>query len=295
MKLIKYTVLIAISLTFINHNLYAKSTVVQSGLDCKFTFNVLREMESMMINFQTDERKNDHEMLKKNYEEATFEYYGHNYDASATKYYNLKLELIRVLEKLCTDYIDRTKEVLTATYKENKVVDIFINYSKSGSYYAYFKKPFDPLNDISPYREDFPIEDFHFFYHLRKVENYMKYSHFNFSEAKRVFNDPEIAFFKTKKKMQHSELDYIIDMYMHVIRLCRHAKLLSIEIYKLKNTFKSSYFQDNYNLRKSQFTPIFDDRIPEKFVVDAVDSAKLIYPQELERKNKVAEKVKNSK
>ena len=283
--------LIAISLTFINNNLYARSALAQSGLDYKFLFGVLRQMEPMMVNFTTDDRKKDQEMLKKNFEEATLEYYGQNYDAAATKYYNLKLELIRVLEQLCNDYMARTNELLAASYAENRVIDIFINYHKSGSYYAYFKKPFDPLNDISPYKEDFRVEDFHFFYNMRRVENYMRYGHYNLTEAKRIFNDPHIAFFKTKKKMQPSELDYIIDMYIYVIRHCRYAKQLGIEIYKLKNKFRSSYFQDNYNLRKSQFTPIFDDRIPEKFVVDAVDNAKLLYPQELERKNKIAEKV----
>ncbi|MCL2155946.1 MAG: hypothetical protein FWH53_09805, partial [Leptospirales bacterium] len=276
-------------------NLYAINTVTQTGMDYRFIFGVLREMEPMMINFQTDDRKNDHEMLKKSFEDAVFEYYGQNYAESATKFYNLKLELIRVLEQLCNDYLDRTKEVLTSSAADNKVIDIFINYSKSGSYYAYFRKPFDPLNDITPYREDFPVEDFHFFYNLRKVENYIKYGHANFFEAKRLFNDPEIEYFKSKKKMQHGELDYIIEKYIFVIRRCRHAKQLGIEIYKLKNMFKSIYFQDAYNLRKSQFTPIFDDRIPEKFIIDAVDNAKLIYPEELARKAKIEERVNNNK
>jgi len=283
--------LIAISLTFISPNLHARSALAQSGLDYKSIFGILREMESMMVNFQTEDRKKDQEMLKKKFEEATLEFYGQNFDASAKQYYDLKLEILRVLEQLCKDYMDRTKELLTAAYNENKVIDIFINYSKSGSYYWYFKKPFDPLNDISPYREDFPVEDFHFFYNMKRVENYMKYSHFHLSEAKRLFNDPEIAFFKTKKKMLTVELDYILEKYIYVVKHCRYAKQLGIEIYKLKNKFKSSYFQDVYNLRKSQFTPIFDDRIPEKYVIDAIDNAKLLYPQELERKNKIIEKV----
>ena len=295
MKLIKYTAFIAISLIFIHPNLNARSSVGQSGADYRFTFGVLRQMESMMINFQTDDRKNDHELLKRNFEDAALEYYGQNYGESVTKFYNLKLEMIRVLEQLCTDYMDRTKEILTATTADNKVFDIFVNYSKQGSYYAYFRKPFDPLVDIKPYREDFRVEDFHFFYHLRRVENYLKYGHYYFFEAKRAFNDPDIAFFKSKKKIPTEELSYIIQKYINVIIHCRQAKLLAIEIYKLKNFFQPIYYQDKYNLRKDQFTPIFDDRIPEKFMVDAVDNAKLLYPEELARKEKIAERVNNSK
>ena len=293
MKLIKYITLITISLILINPNLYAFSSVTQSGIDYKYIFGVLREMDTMMINFPTDDRNKDREMLKKNFEEATLEYFGQNYDNAARKYYSLKLDIIRVLEQLCTDYMSRTKEVLAASTADNKTFDIFVNYSKRGSYYAYFKKPFDPLKDITPYREEFPVEDFHFFYDLRKVENYLKYGYYNYVEATRIFNDPEIAYLKTKKKMEIRELDYIIERYIFVIRRCRHAKLLGIEIYKLKNKDKAIYYQDKYDLRKNQFTPIFDDRIPEKFIIDAVDSAKLNYPEEIERKNKIAEKVKN--
>jgi len=295
MKFIKYAALIAISLTFIQPNLHARSALAQSNMDYKFLFGVVRELNSMMINFQTDDRKNDHDMIKKSFEDATFEYYGQNYDISFTKYYNLKLELVRVLEKLSTDYLDRTKELLTATAVDNKVIDIFTNYSKHGSYYAYFRKPFDPLNDITPYREDFPVQDFHFFWNKRKVENFLKYANYNYFLAKRVFNDPEIAYFKNKKKILHSELDFIIERYMDVIRLCRHAKLLGLEIYKLKNKHTASYYQDQYNLRKSQFTPIFDDRLPQKFIVDAVDNLKLLYPEEVARKEKIVERVNNSK
>ncbi|MCL1864915.1 MAG: hypothetical protein FWF73_03795 [Spirochaetes bacterium] len=291
MKLIKYITFIAISLTLIQPNLYALSAIRQCDKDYRFTFGILREMEPMMINFQTDDRKKDQEKLKKNFEEATFEFFGQNYDGSSAKYYNLKLEMVRILGQLCTEYINRSKEILTTAATENKVVDIFMNYSKSGSYYAYFKKPFDPLNDISPYREDFPVQDFHFFLDLRHVENYMRYGHYHHFEAKRIFNDPELAFFKSKKKIPQMELDYIIERYIYVIRHCRYAKQLGIEIYKLKNKFTPIYYQDKYNLRKSQFTPIFDDRIPEKFIIDAVDNAKLIYPEELARKNKIAEKV----
>jgi hypothetical protein len=248
-------------------------------------------METMMINFQTEDRKKDHEMLKKNFEEATLEHYGHNFDASSAKYYNLKLEILRILEKLCIDYMDRTKELLAASSTDNKTIDIFIHYSKGSSFFAYFKKPADPVRDISPYNEDFPVEDFHYFYDLKRLENYLKNGHFNYVEAKRLYNDPVVAFYKNKKKILPNELDYIIDRYLYVIRHCRYAKQFGIEIYKLKNKFKSLYFLDQYDLRKSQFTPIFDDRIPEKFIIDAVDNAKLLYPQEVAKKKKIEEKI----
>ena len=291
MKLIKYIVFIAFLLTFIQSNLLAKSPIVQSGLDYRFTFDVMREMDPMMINFTSDDRKKDHEALKKSFEDAVTEFYGQNYTVASTKFYNLKLELIRVLEQLCNDYMDRTKELLTATTEENRVFDIFINYNKRGPYYVYFKKPIDPLNDISPYREEFPVEDFHFFYTKRKVENFLRDGHYNFFEAKRLFNDPDVAYFKSKKRMQHNELDYIIEKYINVIKRCRHAKQLGIEIYKLKNRHAAAYYKDKYNLRKSQFTPIFDDSIPEKFIVDAVDNVKLLYPEEVARKEKIVERL----
>lgn len=292
MKITKTATLLMTSIILIYSNAFAISSAVKSSKDYYYTTKILREMKPMLTNFKTDENQKAYENLMKNFEDATLEYYGTNYDSSATKYYNLKLEIIKVLETVSKIYISRTKEILAATAAENSVIEVFITYNKNSGYSTYFNKPFDPLKDVKPYDDKFTSKDFHFFYDSHRVETYLRDGHSNFSDALKFFNDPEIAFIKSRKKIKSDQLNFIIDKYMNTIQFCRMAKQSAIEIYKIKNEFNTGSIQDKYDLKKNQITSIFDDRIPEKFKVDAIDNEKLLYPVELERKKKTSEKKK---
>ncbi|HPS87982.1 MAG TPA: hypothetical protein PLY36_14620 [Spirochaetota bacterium] len=291
MKLFKFTAIVITSIILIYSDASAISVSVRSSKDYYYTTRILREMKPMITNFKTDENQKSMDSLMKNFEEATLEHYGTNYDSSALKYYNLKLEIIKVLESVCTQYIDRTKEILTATSIDNNTIEIFITYDKNSGYATYFNKPFDPLRDVKPYDDKFTAKDYHFFFDSQKVESYLRNGHFNYNEAKKFFNDPEIAFIKSRKRIKTDQLNYIIDRYITAIQFCRMAKQSALEIYKVKNEFNTGAIQDKYKLRKDQITPIFDDRIPEKFKVDAIDNIKMLYPVELERRKKFASQI----
>jgi len=288
MKLLKFNALVITTLILIYSEASAISVSVRSSKDYYFTTKILREMKPMVTNFKTDENQKAMDSLMKSFEEATLEHYGTNYDSSSIKYYNLKLEIIKLLENMCTLYLDRTKEILTATAIDNNTIEIFITYDKNSGYASYFNRPFDPLKDVKPYDEKFTAKDYHFFYDSQKVESYLRNGHFNYSEAKRFFNDPEVAFIKSRKKIKPDQLNYIIERYINTIQFCRMAKVSALEIYKVKNEFNTGAIQDKYDLRKDQITPIFDERIPEKFKVDAIDNIKMLYPVELERRKKTA-------
>lgn len=292
MKPIKFTAFMMVFIILIYSDIFAISSAVKSSKDYYLTTRILREMKPMLTNFKTDENQKAYELLMKNFEEATLEFYGTNYDSSSLKYYNLKLEIIKVLETLCKQYITRTKDILIATAADNNAIEVFITYDKNSGYASYFNKPFDPLRDVKPYDEKFTAKDYHFFYDSQKVESYLRNGHFNFNEANKFFNDPEITFFKNKKRITSDQLNYIIDKYVNTIQFCRMAKQSALEIYKVKNEFNAGSIQDKYGLRKDQITSIFDDRIPEKFKVDAIDNEKLLYPVELERRKKTSEKIR---
>lgn len=288
MKLLKFTAIVITTFILIYSEASAISVSVRSSKDYYFTTKILREMKPMVTNFKTDENQKAMDSLMKNFEEATLEHYGTNYDSSSVKYYNLKLEIIKLLENICTLYLDRTKEILTATAIDNNTIEVFITYDKNSGYANYFNRPFDPLKDVKPYDEKFTAKDYHFFFDSQKVESYLRNGHFNYSEAKRFYSDPEIAFIKSRKKIKTEQLNYIIEKYINTIQFCRMAKVSALEIYKVKNEFSTGAIQDKYDLRKDQITPIFDERIPEKFKVDAIDNMKMLYPVELERRKKTA-------
>lgn len=286
MKRIWTTALLLIPVILIYSHAFPISLAIRSSKDYTLTTKILRELKPMTTNFKTDENLKEMDSLTKNFEEAVLEHYGMNYDSSAVKFYNLKLQLIKTMENMCNLYLGRTNELLKATAFDNKTVQIFITYDKNSGYAAYYKKPFDPLRDVKPYDENFTIQDFHLFSDAQRVDLCLKNAHFYFSEAKRFFNDPEIAFIKSRKKIKSDQLTYILEKYLNVIQNCRTSKQCGLEIYKIKNEFRTGTIQDKYQLRKDQITPIFDDRIPDKFKVDAVDNIGMLYPVELERRKK---------
>ncbi len=292
MKLLKITALAITSIILIYSDASAISAAVRSTKDYSYTTGILRELKPMMTNFSNEANQKTYENLMKNFEEATLEYYGTNYDSSSIKYFNLKMELIKALEVLSAIYIERTKEILTACSADNNTVETFITYNKHSGYATYFNKPFDPLLDVKPYDEKFTSRDYHFFYDAPKAESYLRNGHFNYNEAKRFVSDPEIPFIKSRKRLKSEQLNYIIDRHINAIQLCRMAKQSALEIYKIKNEFNTGSIQDKYGLKKNQITPIFDDRIPEKFKVDAIDNVKLLYPIESERRKKILAKTK---
>lgn len=285
---ISFKFLIILSLIiFIPLEAFSISAASRSNKDYRFSMETLREAKTMVENFQTDEILNKYKELQDAFKEASLDYFGRNYDSSSVKFYNFKLELMKLMENIADIYLERTKNLLAATTEDNGVIDIFIDYSKTGGYSRYFNRSFDPLVDVKPYNEDFTAKDFHLYYEKASIESYLHGAYFNYQEAIRVRNDPVIEYIKSRKKIKSDSIDYVITRYVGSVLLCRTAKKQGLEIYKIKNYHDEGVILDKYSLRKSQLTPIFDDRIPEKFKVDAVDNLKLLYKVETERRKKV--------
>lgn len=269
------------------------SAGIQSSKDYYFTMSVLRQIKPMIENFKTDDLYNDYKKLLTQFEQAALDFYGKKFDDSVTKFYDLKLEMMNFLEKLSDVYLKRTEILLSASIKDNNAINIFIEYDKHSGYAEYFKKPFDPLRDVKPYNSEFTAQDYHFFYDSFKIEDWLNSGYYYHEHAKSIFEGKEIKFIKseiTKKKKKNNKTDsinYIIEKYLDIISMCRTSKQCALEIYKCKNESSTGDILKKYNISKSQMTPIFDDRIPEDYKVDAVDNIKLLYSVELERKKKV--------
>ncbi|HRS61744.1 MAG TPA: hypothetical protein P5566_05065 [Spirochaetota bacterium] len=283
-------ILLAVTLFFSN-SAYSISVGERSTKDYYFTTKVIREVKPMVTNFKNDDNQTKIESITKMYEEASLNYFGNNYDGASEKFYNLKLELMKFMEEMANLYINRTDELLKATIEDNKSIEIFLELDRHHGYATYFKKPFNPLTDVTPYDEKFTAKDYHYYYDAAKLERYLKNAYYHLEKARRIMREEDIAFIKSRKKIKTEGIDYVINRYLDVIYLCRIAKESGIEIYRVKNYHATGNILDKYQIRQDQMTPIFDDRIPEKFKVDAVDNRKLLYPVELSRRKKTMERI----
>ena len=76
-----------------------------------------------------------------------------------------------------------------------------------------------------------------------------------------------------------------IDSYLNIISYCRQAKQFGIEIHKILKVTQTVTILNKYeiNLTTMQKYPIYDDRIPEDYKVDAIDNYNLVFLIENER------------
>mgnify|MGYP005853618257 CR=1 FL=1 len=253
------------------------SSAVKSQMDYAFTLNHIRELRVIVENFGDEEQKKQFEEIKSLFNKASEEFYAQNFVPSYQKFYNLKERLSTLMESIADMYITRSQNILDSTSKAS--FDILINYTKDGPLAKFFRKPFNPLEDIKPYKE----EEYHFFHSRETIERYLRGGYKSLQDARNLLADPDLEVLKTKKNKTSANLDFIINRYATAVDNCRLAKQYGIEIHKMIKVHRIGEIQRKYNLVGATLEPIFDDRIPEEFKVDANDNFKLIHSIEKER------------
>ncbi len=257
------------------------SASMKAKKDYRLTLDVLRKLSTIIANFPDVDKNKNYDKIKNLFQSAGEDYYGRNFTEAVIKYTTLKKELITFLDIAAKQYLDRTKSILDSTAKES--FDIIIDFGKESSFSTYFHKPFDPLKDVKPYSKKYGPKDYHFFKDKTLIETYLKEGYMMYHYSNNIYEDPEIAILKTKKRMTPQNMKYIIERYIFVIQFCRQAKQYGIEIHKIRKIHEIGDILRKYDLSGAKLTPIFDDRIPENFKVDAIDNLNLLYSIEKKR------------
>jgi hypothetical protein len=256
------------------------SPTVKSTQDYGLTLSTLRHVNIMVENFGDEQMKKKYTEVKELFKEAGENYYGQDFTAAALKFRKVKMELIAMLETIGSLYLKRTKEILDSTSKDS--FDSLIEYSKESGLGRYFRKPYDPLRDIKPYEPD----KYHLFHDREKIEAYLREGYKRYYRAKKIFEDPEIALLRQKTNLTEKNIRFIISSYMDVVFICREAKEEGIEIHRVSKINELGKSMLKYNISHGSITPIFDDRIPEKYKVDANDNINLIHALEMKKLQK---------
>ncbi len=260
--------------------LHAISPTVKSYQDYGLTMTKLREIRVMVENFGDEALKKRFSDLKVQFQDAGENYYGQNFTISTSKFKKLKMEMISLLETIDDIYLKRTKDILDSTSKD--AFDNLIEYSKKSGLAMYFARPYDPMKDIKPYDPD----KYHLFHDREKIESYLREGYKKYHAAKNIFEDPETAILRKKTTLTTQNINYIIHSYSRVVTLCREAKETGIEIHRVKNINQLGKSMLKYNTSHGSIIPVFDDRIPEQYKVDANDNMRLIHSVELRKLKK---------
>jgi hypothetical protein len=261
-------------------NSYSISPIEKSSKDYTLTLETIRNIRIMVENFGDDELKKKYADLRIQFQDASESYYGQDFTNSASKFKKVKMELISILGVIDDLYLRRTKEILDSTSKDT--FDSLIEYSKQSGFAAYFARPYDPLKDVKPYDSD----KYHLFHDRERISSYLREGYKKYQTAKSIYEDPEIALLRKKTTLTLKNINFIINRFSDVIILCRQAKECGIEIHRVKNINELGKSMVKYNVSHGSIIPIFDDRIPEKFKIDANDNMRFIHAVELKKLQK---------
>ena len=83
-------------------DVYPISSAVKSSQDYAFTLDTIRQMRIMVENFGDDQNKLNEKFksIKAQFQDAGENYYGQDFQASALKFTQVKMELISILETI---------------------------------------------------------------------------------------------------------------------------------------------------------------------------------------------------
>jgi len=279
-KSMTYIIISLIMCIGLYSNSSALSPSMKSRNDYRFTLDKLRTMRIIIENFATDEQQKKYDEIKALFQNASEEYYAQNFTSSHQKFFKVKTELLNMIDTFSQDYMKRTKNILDSTSKES--FDILIEYSKGSGLAKYFYKPFNPLEDVKAYKE----ENYHFFHDRTRIESYLKNGYKRLQDARNIYENDDLNYLKNKEDRTHKHLELLINRYIDIIENCRQAKQYGIEIHKILKAHEIIAIQEKYGIKGNTLEPIFDDRIPEEYKVDANDNMSLIHSIEKSRLQK---------
>ena len=268
--------IISILLLFFTIDAFSLSPGEKAKKNYQFTLILIRTFRIPVENFAPQETLSQYDEIKKSFFAARENFYGKNYDEAYRQYTSMKTDLLPFVTDLAQNYLTRTKELLDMAAKDTE--ELITDFTKTTPILRDIQRPYDPVRREEVYKDKYSSKNFHLFYNGRTIETYIKEGYATYYQAKNLFDDPEIEYIKQNEKKTPEDMDYILEKYLNVIKLCRTAKQFGIEIYKLYNLSNLSEMSEKYeNLNLQNIDPTYDERIPEKYRVDAVDNRNLVY------------------
>jgi hypothetical protein len=268
---------------------HALSTAAKSENDYIYLMHHLRDVQVMIDNFASDQQRQKYTDLTNDFRNASVDFYAHNFiffDKNAKKYrmkfYHVKLKMSELLDEMAKAYIDRTSDILRTTSKDS--FNILIKFTKGG-YSKYFNRPIDPQSRVQG-EKIYKTDEYHLYHDKATIEQYLRKGYKMLEDAKRIYDHPDMQTVKAKTEKNNYDVNYMVDGYLNVVKLCRQSKQYGIEIYRIirkNNIYAIQKKYETYNIPITNPEPVFDVRIPENYKIDANDNIRLVHSHELKK------------
>jgi len=239
-------------------------------------------LEISILNFGTDEWKNEYTAVKNKYLTGLSLFMEDNYVPAYKELLSAQQDLEKLYEKVSMEYIARTQKILQELVKQ--AVDVDLKYQKGSDLANRTMDPREAPKEAPAYE---PTE-YHYFYDKKTIFRNIDMGFSLLGDAKRVHREAANfidKYYEKTKKIDPSVYNYKIEQYLGVIELCRQAKQDAFYAYQLLNrndiyTVQTEH-RGNRFAREANLLPVFDPRIPDEYKVDASDARKLIHAEEV--------------
>lgn len=285
----KFAIVLSLFLTLIPAAIPAVSPAVTSQEDYVYTLGLIRDLVIIVDNFGTDDQKKRFAEIRTKFQRASERHYAQDFITASSLsedvpadntrrtsnelFYDLKMDLIAFLKEMSGVYQSRTQEMLDLIATD--ATNVIVEYGRNSGLWKYFFRPIDPLVEKRPYDP----RTYYYFHRRQKIEANLSDAYKSLQDSRELLENGDYRYIVDKPKKTKREINFIIDSYMGIIKYCRQAKKNGIEIYKVLNEKDLNDIIRKYDITMGAIGkyPIYDDRVPEKYKVDAVDVEKMLY------------------
>lgn len=259
-------------------------------------------LETAISNFGSEENKKTYEEIKKKYVSAVGFYYERDFPEAYRAYLEIQEDIETLAGDISSKYIERSQKMLVDF--SSHIIDLEVKYDKNSELaktlranrVSYLNK--ESGEEVMSTRFYAP-KIVHYTYDRFSILDNLEYGYGHLGKAKSVRETAQALdkLLIDGQKPTTRMLDKKIRAYLASIELCRDSKANAIRMFQLYNRYdnytvqgnalfdkEAKEFKENPFLNESKIDPIFDQRIPEEYRVDAEDVRHRNYKEQVEMK-----------
>ena len=246
--------------------------------------NAIIFLEPVVRNFGQADQQKAYETVKFQYGRGLIHFFEDDFSQSYNAFLKAQKSLEKILEEFSLEYIDRTELILQEILQT--LVDVNVRYHRGSGVVDRMLTDIEPPDEKPLYNE----KEFHFVYDKKAMTANVDRAYYRLKHARdlrksaiNLVNDlPEGRPIPSRYRNKR------IKDYKKVIEICREAKKNAIRVHQYINENKGykaePSYRENYSFIEKKHDPVFDTRIPERYVVDLNDALGRIHSNEVDYK-----------
>ena len=246
--------------------------------------NAIIFLETVVKNFGQAGQQKAYETVKFQYSRGLMHFFEDDFARSYHTFLKAQKSLEKILEEFSLEYIDRTELILQEVLQT--LVDVNIRYHRESGVVDRMLTDIEPPDEKPLYNQ----KEFHFVYDKKAMTANVDQAYYWLRHARKLRKSAInlVDHLPKGKPIPSRYRNKRIKDYKKVIEICRKAKRNAIRVHQYINQNKGysaePSYRENLSFVEKKHDPVFDTRIPERYVVDLNDALGRIHSEEIDYK-----------